>query len=167
MLWLSVFGSPAVSRADSSYATGGRAAQARVSFRIVIPPSLYLQVQSFPSDSIHSRMLFKNSRETGKQAVKMTLFDTQPYGNVTKKRTMTFFPNGSHPTGKIPGNSYTNHREYRWMPSGIIMTGKNMKNGTLMFSNSFRRLYSKRFSDKISPFGDAPDKYQSLILCSP
>ena len=167
MLWLSTFGSPAVSQADCSYATGGSTAQAKVSFRIVIPPSLYLQVLSFPSDSIQSRMLIKNTSETGKQAGEMILFDTQPYENVPKKRTMTFFSNGSHSTGKIPGNPYTNHRGYLWMPSGIIKTSNNMKNGTLMFSRPSKGIYTYHFSDKISSFGDSPGKYQSLILCSP
>ena len=104
ILLLSAFGSPAVSQADSSLATGGGAAQASVTFRIVIPPSLYLQVQSAPSDTIQASMLSKDDIETGDQAKGMVRLDVQAYGNAPKKGTMHLSSNSRRSMGNAPGN---------------------------------------------------------------
>ena len=101
---LSAFGSPAVSQADSSLVTGGGAAQARVSFRIVIPPSLYLQVQSAPSDTIQASMLSKDGIETMEQAKGMVRLDVQAYENVPKKGTKHLSSNSGRSMGNAPGN---------------------------------------------------------------
>ena len=101
---LSAFGSPAASEADSSLVTGGGAAQANVSFRIVIPPSLYLQVQSAPSDTLQASMLSKDDIETGDQAKGMLRLDVQAYGNVPKKGTMHLSSNSRLALGNAPGN---------------------------------------------------------------
>ena len=104
VLLLSAFGSPAVLQADSSLVTGGGAVQARVSFRIVIPPSLYLQVQSAPSDTLQASMLSKDDIETGDQAKGMVRLDVQAYGNVPKKWTMPLSSNSRRSMGNAPGN---------------------------------------------------------------
>lgn len=101
---LSAFGFPAVSQADSSLVTGGGAAQARVSFRIVIPPSLYLQIQSAPSDTIQANMLSNDDIETGNQAKGMFRLDVQAYGNAPKKRTMHLSSSSRRSMGNAPGN---------------------------------------------------------------
>ena len=110
---LSAFGFPAVSQADSSLVTGGGAAQARVSFRIIIPPSLYLQVDSAPSDTIQANMLSKDDIESGDQAKEMVRLYVQAYGNAPQKETMPLSSNSRRSMGNTPGNpSATSPVEY-------------------------------------------------------
>ena len=167
MLWLSVFGSPAVSQADSSYATGGRAAQARVSFRIVIPPSLYLQVQSVPSDTIQASMLSKDDIETGDQAGGMVRLSVQAYGNAPQKGTMHLSSNSRRSMGNAPGNSYSNHREYLRMSSSMFTTSKNMENATFNLPGPSSGIHTNHFSDKTNPSVGSSVEYPLFILCSP
>jgi hypothetical protein len=167
LLSLSAFGSPDISQADSSQITSSGAAQVSVSFRIVIPPSLYLQVQSAPSDTIKAIMLSKDGIETGNQAGEMVRLNIQAYGNVPKNGTMHLSSNNRRSMGNVPGNLYPNHRESLWMPNGIIATGNDMENGTRNVSSSSRGIYTYHFSDNTNPSIASPVEYLSFVLCSP
>jgi hypothetical protein len=167
ILSLSAFGSPDISQADSSQITGSGAAQVSVSFRIVIPPSLYLQVQSAPSDTIQAIMLSKDGIETGNQVGEMVRLDVQAYGNVPKKGTIHFSSNSRQSMGNVSESPYPYHRESLWMPNGIIATSNDMGKKTRNVSSPSRGIYTYHFSDNTNSSVASPVEYQSFILCSP
>ena len=167
MLSLPAFVSPDISQAESCQVTGSGAGQVSVSFRIVIPPSLYLQVQSASLDTIQTTMLSKDGIETRNQAGEMIRLDVQAYGNVPKKGTMHLSSNSRRSIGNAPGSPYPYHRESLWMPNGIITTSNDMENETLNVSNPSSGIYTYHFSDKTNPFITSPVEHQSFVLCSP
>jgi len=167
MLSLPAFVFPGISQAESCQVTRSDAGQVRVLFRIVIPYSLYLQVQSASLDTIQTTMLSKDGIETRNQAGEMIRLDVQAYGNVPKKGTMLLSSNSSQSMGNVPEKPYPNHRESIWNPNGIITTSNDMENETLNVSNPSSGIYTYHFSDKTNPSITSPVEHQSFVLCSP
>jgi len=161
---LSLLGSPCISLADSGQVVGGGSAQASISFRIVIPPSLFLQVQSSPLSTTQPALL---SESTGE---KMTVLDVRAYGNVPKKGVMHLSSQNRHSIDKESGYPDPNHHEYLWMPRGIVTIdgpGNETENGTLNISSPSSGIYTFHLSDKTNPPSASANEYQSFILCSP
>ena len=160
---------PSIVVADSSMASGGDSAQVSVAFRIVIPPTLYLQVQSIPAVPTQPQRPSISDHLTENPEEQLNTIDVLAYGSFHKNGIM--YMASSHPQhdGNVADDSDSKHQQYIWKPHGFFTTEDNsesMNNRAIQIKSQSNGRYFYQLTDKIST-PDPSNVHQMFILCSP
>ena len=158
---------PRIAVTDSSTVTGTGAAQARVTFRIVIPPSLFLQVQSsVPDPSGNPPQTFRGpprSIQTGR-------LEVQANGSLPDKGVMHLATSRIAKNDIHAPNTGENNLEYRCPTNGVgsgAESGNSLNKDLTSITKNAKDGFSYHVSEKFSASDKAAYLNKIFILCSP
>jgi len=160
---------PAPVSADSSMVAGGGTAQASLSFRIIIPHSLYLQIQSARDDATQTGN-YPTLPDSGSRSDRNDLLDIRAYGRISPMGSMHLASSTVTPNAASPQNHTTLRYAYLWMPNGVVMSATDdsaRDHASFIISNQNKGSYSFQMVAETPPPAAKGENSSLFVLCSP